>query len=106
MPKCEITVGKKFTLNTQNFSSVSPTLTIKLTGSDVTNLTKAHELLDIVADGLFHKQLESDAKTMAVIKKLGFAEYFKKIREQQGDMDNVLMNSIKKLSEYTNDLPF
>lgn len=99
MPTINITVGKKFTLNTQNFSSISPTITLELKDViDLSDVLKTHKLLEIVADGLLHKQIESDAKTMAVIKKLGFAEYFKKVNEE-GNMDEVMEEAIKKLSE-------
>ena len=97
MPTIDLTVSKKFTLNTQNFSSVSPTVTISVKDLvDVEDLLKVHEILETIADGLFHKQLESDAKTMAVVKKLGFSEYFKKIKEN-GDIDEVLANQLEKL---------
>jgi hypothetical protein len=106
MPKCEITVGKKFTLNTQNFSSVSPSVTIKITDlTDIKDILKAHEIVELIADGLLHKQMESDAKTMALIKKLGFAKYFKQVREN-GDMDTVLEEAVRKLSLGTDDIPF
>ena len=90
MPKCEITVGKKFTLNTQNFSSISPTINIKITDlTDIRDILKAHKIVELIADGLLHKQIESDAKTMAIIKKIGFAKYFKKVHKE-GSMDKVL----------------
>ena len=99
MPKCEITVGKKFTLNTQNFSSISPSVTIKIEDIvDVGDILKTHRIVEIIADGLLHKQIESDAKTMSVIKKIGFAKYFKKVKEE-GNMDEIMDKAIKKLME-------
>ena len=99
MPTMDITVGKKFTLNTQNFSSISPTLSITFKDIiDIDDLMKIHKLADVIADGLFHKQIESDAKTMAVIKKIGFSEYFKKVHEE-GNMDEVLQIAIDKIAK-------
>jgi hypothetical protein len=98
MPTCDITVGKKFTINTQNFSSVSPTLSITFKDViDINDLLKVHDLADTIADALFHKQMESDLKTMAAIKKLGFADYFKKVNES--DIDEVLKESIAKIAK-------
>ena len=97
--KINLTVGKKFTLNTQNFSSVSPTVTLEVVdGVELDDVLKVHELLEIIADGLLHKQIESDALTMAHIKKLGFSEYFKKVREES-NMDDVMEQAIRKLTE-------
>ena len=97
MPTLDITVTKKFTLNTQNFSSVSPTVTLTLKDLiDTKDLLEVHETLEMIADGLFHKQLESDAKTMSIIKKIGFAEYFKKIKEN-GSIDDALTVALEKL---------
>ncbi len=99
MPTLDITVSKKFTLNTGNFSSVSPTITLNLKDViDVNMLSEVHKHLEIVADALLHKQMESDAKTMAVIKKLGFSKYFKQV-EEQGNLDEVLEMAIQKLNE-------
>lgn len=104
MPDFEMTIGKKFTLNTQNFSSISPSLLIKISNGNVGEIIKFHELLDELADGLFHKQIESDAKTMAIIKKLGFHEYFKKIREN-GDIDEKIEITLEEINNLLK-LPF
>ena len=96
---CDLTVQKKFTLNTGNFSSIQPSVTITVHDIvDNSDILKTHKLLDIITDGLLHKQIESDALTMATIKKIGFSDYFKKIRKE-GNMDEVLKKAIEKLSE-------
>ena len=96
--KAEIIISKKFTLNTQNYSSVSPGLTIKIDNiNDPKDLIKAHELLHNITDGLFQSQIENDAKTMAIIKKLGFAEYFKQIDRDK--IEEVIEDSVKELSK-------
>jgi dissimilatory sulfite reductase (desulfoviridin) alpha/beta subunit len=99
MPTLDITVGKKFTLNTQNFSSVSPTVTLTLKDVvDTDKLVEVHKNLEIIADALLHKQMESDAVTMATIKKMGFSKYFKTVKEN-GNMDEVVAEALRKLTE-------
>ena len=99
MPTLDITVGKKFTINTQNFSSVSPTVTLVLKDViDTEDILKVHEQLEIIADGLLHKQIESDVVTMATIKKMGFEDYFKKVREN-GNIDDVIQENIRKIAK-------
>ena len=99
MPNLDVTVQKKFTLNTGNYSSIQPSVSITVHNVvDTEDLPKVHKLLDIITDALLHKQIESDSQTMATVKKLGFSDYFKKVREQ-GNMDEVLKKAIEKLSE-------
>lgn len=95
--KAEMTISKKFTLNTQNYSSVSPGLIIKIESlNDPKELIEAHGYLHDITDGLFQSQIENDAKTMAIIKKLGFAEYFRQIDKKK--IEEVITESVKKLS--------
>ena len=98
----DITVQKKFTLNTGNYSSIQPSVSITKHGVVDEDIPKVHELLDVITDGLLHKQIESDALTMATIKKMGFSDYFKKIKEN-GNMDDIIEDAVKKLS---NTIPF
>ena len=96
---CDITVSKKFTLNTGNFSSIQPSVSITKHGIvDEKDLPKVHRLLDIITDALLHKQIESDAKTMDEMKRLGFEEYFGKINKEK--MDEVLKKAVEKLEEF------
>ena len=99
MPDLDVKVQKKFTLNTGNYSSIQPSVSVTIHHVvDTEDIPKVHKLLDIITDALLHKQIESDAKTMATVKKLGFSDYFKKVREQ-GNMDEILKKAIEKLSE-------
>lgn len=95
--KAEMTIGKRFTINTQNYSSISPTLIIKIDSlNDPKDLIEAHGHLHNITDGLYQSQIENDAKTMAIIKKLGFAEYFKQIDQRK--IEEVIEESVRKLA--------
>ena len=83
--RCTVTVTKKFTLKTGNYSSISPSVSVSINNVKPLDMGDAHRQLEIVADGLLHDQIESDAKTMATIKKLGFSEYFKNIDREKLD---------------------
>ena len=97
MQKLNMVVGKKFTINTQNYSSVSPTLTLDLSElNGIEDIIKYHELLEVIADGLLHKQMESDIITMATIKRMGFEKYFKEVREN-GNIDETLDSAVNEL---------
>lgn len=102
--KIKLTVSKRFTLNTQNFSSVSPSITLEIVdGVDANKLFDAHADLELVADALLHDQIKSDATTMATIKKIGFGEYFKKI--DQDDMDKRVEEALGELVNLDRKIP-
>lgn len=81
--KCDVTLGKKFTFNTGNYSSTQPLLTITVKDVDSEDILKIHEQLDIVVDGLYHKQMDSDIKTMATVKQMGFEKYLQEINQEE-----------------------
>jgi len=83
--KCDVSVGKKFTFNTGNYSSAGPSLVLTIKDVDLEKIPEIHEKLDIIADGLYHKQMKSDVSTMATIKRMGFEQYFNEIDEDEID---------------------
>lgn len=103
--KIKLTVGKKFTLNTQNFSSVSPSIILEIVdGVSADKIFDAHAKLELLADALLHDQIKSDAKTMASIKKLGFGEYFKQIDKEE--MDERVEIALGELINIEDNIPF
>lgn len=95
--KATINISKKFTVNTGNYSSVSPSVSLSISDVPLDKVEKVHKHLDIIADGLVHEQIESDTMTMGTMKKLGIGEYFSKINKDQ--MKQVIDNSIRKIIE-------
>jgi hypothetical protein len=95
--KCDVSVGKKFTFNTGNYSSAGPTLILTVKDVDIEKLEILHEKLDIIADGLYHKQMMSDIKTIAAVKRMGFDEYFNEI-DVEG-MDREIKLNVKEIAE-------
>lgn len=90
--KCDVMISKKMTLNTGNYSSVSPMCTLTLKDVDLERVQEVHEKLDMIADALYHKQLISDIKTMGVIKSMGFDSYFDSLNMEE--MDTIIKDSI------------
>lgn len=92
-----ISIGKKMTINTGNYSSVQPSVSLTVHDVPLDEVEKVHKHLDIIADGLVHEQIESDTMTMGTMKKLGIGEYFSKINKDQ--MKQVIDNSIRNIIE-------
>jgi hypothetical protein len=93
--KCDVSVSKKFTFNTGNYSSVGPALILTVKDVDVNQIQKVHENLDIIADGLYHKQMISDIQTMGDVKGVGFEKYFGSLDERM--MDDEIKKRIEEL---------
>lgn len=95
--KTTITVSKKSTINTGNYSSVQPSVSLTIHDVPLKEIKQIHKDLDIIADVLFHEQIKSDAETMGDMKKLGLGEYFSKINNEQMIKD--LEDSINSIIE-------
>ena len=102
--KIDVSVNKKFTLNTGNFSSISPSLSLTAHDIDSKDVDRVHTLLGDVADVLLHDQIQTDATTMASIKKMGFGKYFKSIDRDR--MTKTMESALNELSGNTDDIPF
>jgi hypothetical protein len=93
--KATLNVAKKFTINTGNYSSVQPSVSLTVHDVPLDKIQEVHKHLDIIADGLVHEQIESDIATNLTIRKLGFKEYFEKIDKDQ--FKQVMKTSIENV---------
>jgi hypothetical protein len=91
--KCDITISKKFTINTGDYSSIQPNLSITIKDVENENVIKIHPLLENIVDGLFHIQMLNDGKTMATLKKMGFGSFLSNLDE------NDIILEVKKSSD-------
>jgi hypothetical protein len=99
--KIDVNLSKKFTINTGNYSSISPSVSLTAHEIHIEDLDRVHTLLGDIADLLLHDQIKQDAVTMATIKKLGIGDYFKKL-----DRDRMIEAMQKAVSELSGDIPF
>ena len=95
--KCDISITKKLTINTGNYTSVSPQLILTLKDVDVRRISEIHKKLDIITDGLYHKQLLSDIDTMATMKKMGLEDYLTKLDVKE--IDKEVEKNIRELKD-------
>ncbi len=102
--KIDVGINKKFTLNTGNFSSISPSISLTAHDVDSQDVDRVYSLLGDVADVLLHEQIKDDATTMASIKKLGFGKYFKSLDRDR--MTEAMQDAINELSGNKDDIPF
>jgi hypothetical protein len=80
---CDVTVSKKFTINTGDFSSIQPNISLTIKDVEAENVIEAHTLLETIVDGLFHVQMKNDGKTMGTLKNMGFGSFISELNESE-----------------------
>lgn len=99
-----INISKKFTINTGNYSSVQPSISLTINNVPVEKIQQVHKTIEIIADGLLHEQIESDILTMADMKKYGLGEYFSSIdKEKMREAIQLSINSIVNIKGEDNE---
>lgn len=81
--RCDVTVSKKFTINTGDFSSIQPNTVITLKDVEFDKVVEVHTLLETIVDGLFHIQMKNDGRTMGTLKNMGFGSFLSELDENE-----------------------
>ena len=99
--RCDVTVSKKFTINTGDFSSIQPNVSMTLKDVKLEDSIEAHTLLETIVDGLFHIQMKNDGKTMGTLKNMGFGSFLSELNENEimSDIEGVMDELKEKLNE-------
>jgi hypothetical protein len=79
--KIDVTVSKKFTINTGDYSSIQPNLSLTIKDVEAENVIDTHALLETIVDGLFHIQMKTDGRTMGTLKNMGFGSFLSELDE-------------------------
>jgi len=79
--KIDVTVSKKFTINTGDYSSIQPNVSLTMKDVEADNVIEAHTLLETIVDGLFHIQMKMDGRTMGTLKNMGFGSFLSELDE-------------------------
>ena len=96
--KADITVGKKFTINTGDYSSIQPNLSITFKDIDDDKILEVHTLLETIVDGLFHLQMKMDGKTMGTLKSMGLGTFLSELEES--DIRLGIKEAIDEMEKY------
>jgi len=93
--KTDLTVSKKATINTGNYSSITPSISLTLKDVDVDKIPEVYEHLNTISGALFLKEFEELADTQEAVKTLGIRDYFSHL--DKGQMENDVMDAMKAL---------
>jgi hypothetical protein len=96
MSKCDVTVAKKFTVNTGNYSSIQPSVAISIKNVDIDKVEEVHEKLERLTSGFLLVHIREDSDLMDDLKKMGLRDFFAKAGE---NIDIAVSSSIEELKE-------
>lgn len=94
--KIDVTVSKKMTINTGNYSSIQPSVSITAKDIDVKDYDEVKEDLTSVMESLFIQNLEVHSDDMQMIKDHGLPRYLSSINREQ--MNKEIENCLRRLS--------
>jgi len=94
MSKLDITVGRDMTINTGNYSSIKPNVSITIKDVDGKDFQKAYEDISNLADAMFGLETLKLAEEMQTIKAKGPVEYF----EMLNNAKEVIRGQLERFS--------
>ena len=97
--KTDITLSKKATINTGNYSSITPSVSLTLKDVDITQLERAYEDLNVISAVFFLSEYRVMAELQDDSKKLGITKFFETLDIERRQMKLDFETAVKNLAE-------
>ena len=94
--KLTVTVTKKMTINTGNYSSIQPSYSITASEVDSKDLGKVQNNLNVIAEAEFLQQVKAHLDIMGGFKQIGIKEVIESIDYDQ--MEEDVRNAVSELT--------
>jgi len=95
----DITVSKKATINTQNYSSITPSVSITFKDVNVSDAEEVYQDLNVISAVFFLSEYRMMAEMQEDTKILGVTKFFETLDEEREAMKTDFEASIKRLAE-------
>ena len=95
--KTDMTISKKATINTGNYSSITPSISLTLNGIEIEEVYEIYEDMNLLTAAMFIKEFETMAELQNDVKTIGIREFFEQLGHD--DMENDLRGAIRRLAE-------
>ena len=95
----EINVSKKATFNTGNYSSITPSVSLTLSGVDIDDAEQAYQDLNVISAVFFLSEYRVMAELQDESKKLGITKFFETLDEERETMKSDFEEAVKRLAE-------
>lgn len=90
--KTDLTVSKKATINSGNYSSISPSVSITAKDVDTSKMKEVYESMNVITSALFIQEMNTISELQEDIKRVGIREFFNQleVNEMKKDLDEAL----------------
>lgn len=85
--KCDLTIGKKFTINTGNYSSVQPNVSLTIKDIPISKLMEIKEAMITIVYASFIEEAKSCCDDMRMIRNHGIKKIMEELDEEQMEED-------------------
>jgi len=97
--KTDITLSKKATINTGNYSSITPSVSLTLKDVDISQIERAYQDLNTITAVFFLAEYRVMAELQEDTKKLGISKFFETLNKEREEMKIDFEDAIKNLAE-------
>jgi activator of HSP90 ATPase len=94
--KMDITIGRDLTINTGNYSSIKPSISVTLKDVDSGDIDNEYARLSELADALIALEVLKIGNEMNEIMDRGFKTYLKTIEASEGPIKSEVVKFIRK----------
>lgn len=92
----DISISRTYTINTGNFSSVKPSITVTLKDVNRKNFSVEYNELSDLADAVIATETLKISEEMETINNEGYKRYINTLREIEIDMNSEIQNYSEK----------
>jgi len=99
MSKMDITIGKTITINTGNYQSVRPTVSITLKDVDISESEKTYRSLSILVDQIFNIEALNCSDVLQTLREEGgYTGYCKSVIDQLDDIEKTIEKELNVIN--------
>lgn len=95
----DITISKKATFNTGNYSSITPSVSVTLKDVNLDDTEQTYQDLNIISAVFFLSEYRVMAEFQDESKKLGVRKFFELLDEEKETMKSDFEEAVKRLAE-------
>ena len=95
----DITVSKKATINTQNYSSITPSVSLTFKDVSPNDIEATYQDLNVISAVFFLSEYRIMAELQDDTKKLGIVKFFETLDEEREEMKSDFEEAVKRLAE-------
>ena len=97
MSKLDINVSKKMTINTGNYSSIQPSVSITAKDVPIEDIKEAYNSLNVLTSFLFIQEVSVLSELQGDFKSMGIKKFLSEISKESGQVQSDVEEAIEKI---------